>query len=107
MADLGVSSPQFDDPTRGFSYKEDARLDMRMDKRQKLSAYEVVNTYSLNDLTRIFREYGEGKYSYQIANKIVKMRENSPVETTTQLVDIIKSSMPMKAMLLLRRLRQA
>lgn len=99
MADLGVSSPQFDDPTRGFSYKENARLDMRMDKRQKLSAYEVVNTYSLNDLTRIFREYGEDKYSYQIANKIVKMRENSPIETTTQLVDIIKSCKPQKELM--------
>ena len=99
MADLGVSSPQFDDPTRGFSYKENARLDMRMDKRQKLSAYEVVNTYSLNDLTRIFREYGEDKYSYQIANRIVKMREISPIETTTQLVDIIKASKPQKELM--------
>ena len=99
MADLGVSSPQFDDPTRGFSYKEDARLDMRMDKRQKLSAYEVINTYSANDLTRIFREYGEDKFSYQIANKIVKMRENSPIETTTQLVDIIKSCKPQKELM--------
>ncbi|MBQ0008682.1 MAG: 16S rRNA (cytosine(1402)-N(4))-methyltransferase RsmH [Firmicutes bacterium] len=99
MADLGVSSPQFDDPSRGFSYKEDARLDMRMDTRQKLSAYEVINTYSLNDLTRIFREYGEDKYSYQIANKIVKMREISPIETTTQLVDIIKASKPQKELM--------
>ena len=99
MADLGVSSPQFDDPTRGFSYKENARLDMRMDKRQKLSAYEVVNTYSASELTRIFREYGEDKYSYQIANKIVKMREISPVETTTQLVDIIKSCKPQKELM--------
>lgn len=99
MADLGVSSPQFDDPTRGFSYKENARLDMRMDKRQKLSAYEVVNTYSLNDLTRIFREYGEDKYSYQIANKIVKTRVNSPIETTTQLVEIIKSCKPQKELM--------
>jgi len=99
MADLGVSSPQFDDASRGFSYKEDARLDMRMDKRQKLSAYEVVNTYSVNDLTRIFREYGEDKYSYQIANKIVKIRANSPIETTTQLVEIIKSCKPQKELL--------
>ena len=99
MADLGVSSPQFDDPARGFSYKDNARLDMRMDKRQKLSAYEVVNTYSVSELTRIFREYGEDKYSYQIANKIVKMRENSPIETTTQLVDIIKSCKPQKELM--------
>ena len=99
MADLGVSSPQFDDASRGFSYKEDARLDMRMDKRQKLSAYEVINTYSASELTRIFREYGEDKYSYQIANKIVIMRENSPIETTTQLVDIIKSCKPQKELM--------
>lgn len=99
MADLGVSSPQFDDPTRGFSYKENARLDMRMDTRQSLSAYEVINTYSVNDLTRIFREYGEDKYSFQIANKIVKMREISPIETTTQLVDIIKSCKPQKELM--------
>ena len=79
MADLGVSSPQFDDASRGFSYKENSRLDMRMDKRQKLTAYDVVNTYSLNELTRVFREYGEDKFSYQIACKIVKMREIKPI----------------------------
>lgn len=96
MADLGVSSPQFDDVSRGFSYKENARLDMRMDKRQKFSAYELVNTYSLNELTRVFREYGEDKFSYQIASKIVKIREEKPIETTQELVDIIKSSKPAK-----------
>ena len=96
LADLGVSSPQFDDVERGFSYKENARLDMRMDKRQKFSAYELINEYSLKDLTRVFREYGEDKYSYQIAQKIVKVREEKPIETTCELVDIIKSCKPQK-----------
>lgn len=96
MADLGVSSPQFDDAERGFSYKENARLDMRMDKRQKFSAYELINKYSFKDLTRVFREYGEDKYSYQIAQKIVKVREEKPIETTTELVDVIKSCKPQK-----------
>ncbi len=96
MADLGVSSPQFDDASRGFSYKEEARLDMRMDKRQKFSAFELINTYSLNDLTRVFREYGEDKFSYQIAKKIVEIRAQKPIETTTELVDIIKSCKPQK-----------
>ena len=71
LMDLGVSSPQFDDGERGFSYKEDARLDMRMDTRQSLDAYRVINTYSLEELTRVFREYGEEKFSYQIAKRIV------------------------------------
>lgn len=96
MADLGVSSPQFDDASRGFSYKEEARLDMRMDQSQKFSAFELVNTYSLNDLTRVFREYGEDKFSYQIARKIVENRAKKPIETTTELVEIIKSAKPQK-----------
>ena len=99
MADLGVSSPQFDDVSRGFSYKENARLDMRMDRRQKLSAYEVINTYSLSDLNRIFRDYGEEKYSFQIARKIVQIREQKPIETTSELVDIIKACKPQKELL--------
>lgn len=99
MADLGVSSPQFDDASRGFSYKENARLDMRMDRRQTLTAYDVVNTYSLNDLTRVFREYGEDKFSYQIAKKIVQSRETKPVETTEELVEIIKASKPQKELM--------
>lgn len=99
IADLGVSSPQFDDASRGFSYKEDARLDMRMDRRQKFSAYELVNTYSLNDLTRVFREYGEDKFSYQIARKIVEKRVEKPIETTTELVDIIKAAKPQKELI--------
>ena len=99
LMDLGVSSPQFDEGNRGFSYKEDARLDMRMDTRQSLDAYKVVNTYSLNELARIFREYGEDKFSYLIAKKIVNEREKSPIETTTQLVDLIKSVKPQKELL--------
>ena len=99
MADLGVSSPQFDDASRGFSYKEDARLDMRMDRRQKFSAYELVNTYSLGELTRVFREYGEDKFSYQIAKKIVEKRAQNPIETTSELVDIIKSCKPQKELM--------
>ena len=99
MADLGVSSPQFDDVSRGFSYKDEARLDMRMDRRQKFSAYELINTYTLAELTRVFREYGEDKYSYQIAKKIVENREKKPIETTTELVDIIKASKPQKELM--------
>ena len=96
LMDLGVSSPQFDNGERGFSYNADARLDMRMDQRQALTAYQIVNTYSLEDLTKIFQTYGEEKYSYQIAKNIIKARETSPIETTFQLVDIIKKSKPMK-----------
>ena len=96
LMDLGVSSPQFDEGERGFSYRENSRLDMRMDTRQKLSAYDVVNTYSLSDLTRVFREYGEDKYSYQIARKIVEKRQQNSIETTSDLVEIIKESKPQK-----------
>ena len=96
LLDLGVSSPQFDEGSRGFSYREDSRLDMRMDTRQKLTAYDVVNTYSLQELTRVFREYGEDKYSYQIARKIVEKRKQKPVETTSELVEIIKCCKPQK-----------
>lgn len=99
LMDLGVSSPQFDDVDRGFSYKEEARLDMRMDQRQSLDAYKVVNTYSLEDLTRIFREYGEDKFAYVVAKRIVKERQVAPIETTTQLVDIIKAVKPQKELL--------
>ena len=98
MFDLGVSSAQFDEQDRGFSYRYDARLDMRMNQESKLSAYDVVNFYSLNDLTRILREYGEEPFAYQIAKKIVKIRENKPIETTFQLVDVIKSVLPQKVL---------
>ena len=96
LMDLGVSSPQFDKGERGFSYKEDARLDMRMDQRQDLTAYNIINTYSLEDLTKIFQIYGEEKYSFSIAKNIIKARELAPIETTFQLVEIIKRSKPMK-----------
>ena len=96
LMDLGVSSPQFDKGERGFSYNSDARLDMRMDQRQSLTAYQIVNTYSLEDLNQIFKEYGEEKYSYSIAKNIIKAREIAPIETTFQLVEVIKRSKPMK-----------
>lgn len=96
LMDLGVSSPQFDDISRGFTYRFDTKLDMRMDQRNILTAAKVVNNYSLEELTRVFREYGEEKYSYQIAKNIVKARESKPIETTFELVDIIKMSKPMK-----------
>lgn len=96
LVDLGVSSPQFDENERGFSYNGDAILDMRMDTRQEKTAETVVNTYSLSDLTRVFREYGEDKYSYQIAKKIVTVREDESIKTTSQLVEIIKSCKPNK-----------
>lgn len=94
--DLGVSSPQLDNGRRGFSYHEDARLDMRMDKDNPLDAYYVVNNYDLNDLTRIFRDYSEDKFAYQIAKKIIKQREEKPIETTLELVEAIKSAVPEK-----------
>lgn len=96
LMDLGVSSPQFDDQSRGFSYRFDSELDMRMDKRNPLTAKRIVNEYSLEDLTRIFNEYGEEKYSYSIAKNIVKERENHPINTTFELVEIIKKSKPAK-----------
>ena len=96
LFDLGVSSPQLDEEERGFSYHNDAKLDMRMDRDQKLSAYEVVNNYSKEDLTRIFYQYGEDKFASNIAKKIVEYRENKPIETTLELVEIIKTAVPMK-----------
>ena len=95
LYDLGVSSFQFDDASRGFSYNSEARLDMRMNKDQKLSAYEVVNEYSYNDLVRIFYMYGEDPFSKQIAKKIV---ENRPIETTLELVEVIKKALPQKVL---------
>ena len=96
LMDLGVSSPQFDEGDRGFSYREDARLDMRMDQRNPLTAYDIVNTYSLDEIFKILRDYGEEKFAYSIAKNIVKARESKPIETTFQLVEIIKKSKPMK-----------
>ncbi len=93
LFDLGVSSPQFDDAHRGFSYRFDARLDMRMDQSQSLDAYEIVNTYDAKDLVRILRENGEERYAKRIVELIIEAR---PVETTFQLVDIIKRAYPNK-----------
>jgi len=96
MMDLGVSSPQFDDPKRGFSYRYDARLDMRMDQEQSKDAWQVVNTYPYQDLVRILREYGEERYAVQIARAIEHRRQEGPIDTTFQLVDVIRSALPEK-----------
>ena len=96
LFDLGVSSPQLDDGSRGFSYHQDAKLDMRMDQDSDFSAYEVVNSYSEKELANIFFKYGEEKYSNSIAKNIVKYREDKNIETTLELVDIIKKSVPEK-----------
>ncbi len=96
MMDLGVSSPQFDDPARGFSYRFDSRLDMRMDQTQKLDAWTVVNTYSAKELSDILFRYGEERNAGRIANAIVKAREHGPVNTTFELNDIIRSALPDK-----------
>ena len=94
LFDLGVSSPQLDDASRGFSYMQDAPLDMRMNQQAQFSAYDVVNTYSLEELNRIFKEYGEERWSKRIAECIIDARSEKPVETTGQLVDIIKKAVP-------------
>ena len=96
LFDIGVSSMQLDEDYRGFSYHNDAKLDMRMDTDSDFSAYDVVNKYDYNDLVRVLREYGEEKYASSIAKNIIKARENKNIETTLELVDIIKNSMPMK-----------
>ncbi|MDO4477953.1 MAG: 16S rRNA (cytosine(1402)-N(4))-methyltransferase RsmH [Lachnospiraceae bacterium] len=96
VLDLGVSSYQLDNAERGFSYMADAPLDMRMDRSQPMTAYDIVNGYSEHDLTRIIREYGEDKCARSIASHIVKAREEKPVSTTGELVDIIRASIPMK-----------
>jgi len=96
LFDLGVSSPQLDDKDRGFSFHEDAKLDMRMDRNNSFSAYQVINEYSKKDLARIFMKYGESKFSNNIASKIVAYRETKQIETTLELVEIIKTAVPMK-----------
>jgi len=95
--DLGVSSPQFDNAARGFSYQHDAPLDMRMDQSADLTAQTVVNTWPYVDLVRIFYRYGEEKFSKQVARAIERHRETAPIETTGQLVDIIKEAIPARA----------
>ncbi|MCI7094114.1 MAG: 16S rRNA (cytosine(1402)-N(4))-methyltransferase RsmH, partial [Lachnospiraceae bacterium] len=97
LLDLGVSSYQLDDAQRGFSYRADALLDMRMDQRQKLSAREVVNGYSIEELTRVIREYGEERFARNIAKHITAEREKKPIETTGELISIIKAAIPAKA----------
>lgn len=94
LLDLGVSSYQLDAPQRGFSYHEEAPLDMRMDDRASLTAYDVVNGYSHGELTRIIRDYGEERYAARVASAIVREREKQPVKTTTELADIIKYAIP-------------
>lgn len=96
LFDLGVSSPQFDEAARGFSYRFNAPLDMRMDQTQKLTAYEVVNTWDYHQLIEIFYKYGEEKFSKQIARKIEAQRQSQPISTTFELVDVIKSALPAK-----------
>jgi 16S rRNA (cytosine1402-N4)-methyltransferase len=97
LYDLGVSSPQLDTPERGFSYHHDAPLDMRMDNDAPVSAYDVINHWSYEDLVRIFFRYGEEKFSKQIARKIEAARESKPIETTAELVDLIKEAIPAPA----------
>ncbi|MGN1014237.1 MAG: 16S rRNA (cytosine(1402)-N(4))-methyltransferase RsmH [Butyricicoccus sp.] len=97
LFDLGVSSPQLDIAERGFSYMQDARLDMRMDQQQQLSAYEVVNEWDRTELKRILFEYGEERYAPQIAAAIERERAVQPIETTVQLAEIIRSAMPPSA----------
>ena len=96
MFDLGVSSPQLDDASRGFSFHEDAYLDMRMDKSSSLTAYDVVNNYSFNDLYRIISRYGEEKYAKQIAREIEKNRNEKEIKTTLELADVISRAVPAK-----------
>ena len=97
LLDLGVSSYQLDNPERGFSYMNDAPLDMRMDASDRLTAYEVVNGYSEDELARIIKDYGEERWARRIAEFIVRERKNSPIETTEALTDIIKAAIPARA----------
>lgn len=97
LMDLGVSSYQLDNAERGFSYMKDAPLDMRMDRENGFSAYDIINNYSLEDLHRIIRDYGEEKFAKRIASFITEKREIKPIETTFELVDIIKAAVPAKA----------
>lgn len=97
-ADLGVSSPQFDETERGFSYRYEAPLDMRMDQTSSLTAKDVVNEYSLKELVRILQDYGEEKDAYRIAKRIVERRALRPIETTFELVDVIKSAKSWKSL---------
>ena len=97
LFDLGVSSPQLDEPERGFSYMHDAPLDMRMDDSDTLTAHDIVNTWSEEELVRILRDYGEERYARRIASAIVRRREEADIKTTTELADIIRAAMPAAA----------
>ncbi|MFU0790852.1 MAG: 16S rRNA (cytosine(1402)-N(4))-methyltransferase RsmH [Virgibacillus proomii] len=97
LFDLGVSSPQLDRGERGFSYQHNAKLDMRMNQEQTLDAYEIVNNWSYQDLVKIFFQYGEEKFSKQVARKMEEQRKKAPITTTYELVDIIKSAIPAPA----------
>lgn len=96
MFDLGVSSPQLDDASRGFSFHLDSNLDMRMDKKNKLTAYDVVNDYPYEKLVQVIRNYGEEKYAKQIARNIEKVRKQKPISTTFDLVNVISDAVPFK-----------
>ena len=98
LFDLGVSSPQLDDAKRGFSYMSDAPLDMRMDERSALSAYDIVNSWTQDAIKRMLYDWGEERYAPRIASRIVKRRELKKIETTLALVDIIREAMPAKAL---------
>lgn len=94
LFDLGVSSPQLDEAERGFSYNQDAPLDMRMDRDEELTAYHIVNEWDERDISRILDRYGEEKFARNIARSIVKLREQKPIETTSELAEIIKNAIP-------------
>lgn len=98
LFDLGVSSPQLDDPERGFSYQNDAPLDMRMNRDDALTAFTVVNEWPKEELRRILSQYGEERYASSIATAICRVRESSPIQTTHQLADVIRSAMPASAL---------
>ena len=98
LLDLGVSSYQLDEASRGFSYMQDATLDMRMNREDKITAANVVNEYSEDELVRIFFDYGEEKFARQIARNIIEYRKNKSIDTTLELVDIVKQSLPKKAL---------
>lgn len=98
LYDLGISSPQVDEEGRGFSYMRDAKLDMRMDQSQKLSAWDIVNDYDYQQLKAIIKDYGEEIFASRIAKNIIKARASQPIDTTLQLVAIIKNSLPIKVL---------
>ena len=97
LMDIGVSSKQLDDPDRGFSYRYDVKLDMRMNTEQKISAYDVVNTYSEEQLSKIIFEYGEERHARKIAKLIIEERKSSPIEKTSDLITLIKRAYPERA----------